>query len=68
MNKNFIEIVMSLPVNTFTGEDIHDIFLKNLWFNPAKFAGNGITFGIKAFRKKYFDDVRNLMVLNMLQI
>ncbi|WP_103071872.1 hypothetical protein [Aquimarina sediminis] len=58
MNKKIIELVISLPVNVFTGKDIHNIFLEDLWFKPTKFYGYGITYGDKVFRKKYFDDVK----------
>lgn len=58
MRKNIIEIVLSLPVNTFTGKDINTIFLEDIWFTPKRFYGSGITYGDKVFRKKYFEDVQ----------
>ncbi|TSE04798.1 hypothetical protein [Aquimarina algiphila] len=59
MNKEIIELRFSLPVDTFTGKEIYDIFLTNLWFVPAKFYGKGITYGSKVFRKKYFEKFKN---------
>ncbi len=58
MNKDIIEVVISLPVNTFTGKDIYNIFLTNLWFKPKKFYGYGITNGDKVFNTKFFEKVK----------
>lgn len=55
-----LELKIVLKKGTLQGQEIYENLVQKLWFRPEKVHLDGVTFGIKPYRKKYLEYLKKI--------